>query len=102
MKKLLSGMPEKPNCSQLALPAISVSLFDNDEDVAKYVQLHTATACIQEEKWWSKVMDANQMQMTSIMKTFIWPRKWAKDSVDFCNSRPIMSARVAEEEFSAD
>ena len=68
MKKLLSGMPEKPNCSQLALPAISVSLFDNDEDVAKYVQLHTATACIQEEKWWSKVMDANQMQMTSMVQ----------------------------------
>ncbi len=74
-------------------------LVENDEDIAKYV-LHTLTACILDEKWRKRVMEANAARMKSIVKTLVLEWKWAKQLFESCKSRPIMSAEKATSDFA--
>ena len=74
-------------------------LVENDEDIAKYV-LNTLTACILDEKWRKRVMEANAARMKSIVKTLVLEWKWAKQLFEACKSRPIMSAEKATRDFA--
>ena len=74
-------------------------LVENNEDIAKYV-LNTLTACILDEKWRKRVMEANAARMKSIVKTFVLEWKWAKQLFEACKSRPIMSAEKATRDFA--
>ena len=74
-------------------------LVDNNEDIAKYV-LNTLTACILDEKWRTRVMEANAARMRNIVKTLVLEWKWAKQLFEACKSRPIMSAEKATRDFA--
>ena len=74
-------------------------LVHNDEDIAKYV-LNTLTACISEEKWLKRVMEANATRMQTIVKTLVLEWNWAKQLFEACKSRPIMSAEKASSDFA--
>ena len=98
--KALEVLPEGK--TSFFTPAFSnrfCGLVENDEDVAKYV-LNTLTACISEEKWRKRVMEANTARMNSIVKTLVLEWKWAKQLVAACKSIPIMSEEKTTSDFA--
>jgi len=74
-------------------------LVDNDEEITKYV-LNTLTACILDEKWRKKVVEANASRMKSIVKTLVLEWKFAKNLCESCKTKPIMSAEKTTEDFA--
>ena len=98
--KALEVLPEGK--TSFFTPAFSNSfcgLVENDEDVAKYV-LNTLTACISEEKWRKRVMEANTVRMKSIVKTFVLEWKWAQQLFTASKGRPIMSEEKTTSDFT--
>ena len=75
-------------------------LVENDEEIGKYV-LNTLTACISEEKWHKRLMEANPLRLKTIVKTLVLEWKWCKMVVEFCKSKPIMSAEKTTKDVAA-
>lgn len=73
-------------------------LIENVEAIAKFV-LNTLTACMLDDKWRKRVLEANPARMKSIVKTFVLEWKWVKFLLESCKSKPIMPAEKMESDF---